>query len=385
MSKIEEIKGENNKEIIENRPLFSIIIPCYNSKVENIRELLQSIINGGCNNKLEIIIADGRSTDKTYLDEVNNFIEQTNINTKIITMPDKNDEGVDLINCPGNTREYGVRVATGQQITFIDHDDTFMGKVFENVKITIEETNSKYMVCSNFLQIDPIKNIVIKEVNYATNQMHGKFYNLDNLQKAEDLHFKTNLFSNEDIFISNRLHCILHKLKKLEIPQIKDFCYVQKMWPDSTSHIKYSDNLSYMEYFFFDYITATYDVSVNEYNKLLEEKKILSEDDIKFYTRIQTDGLLYQYFYLQTFKYNNKNQSKEHEERVKQNIKEYYERYNINAEFLYNLACEELIDDDIRDGGIYSKIQYNGVRCSVIDSCGNFIETDSFIDFISNV
>ena len=367
------------------RPFFSIIVPCYNSDPENIHQLLYSIKNGGCTDDIEVIICDGGSTDKTYLEEVLSFNHRANMNIRIVSMPDKDENDEELVHCPGNTREYGVIAAKGQWITFIDHDDMYIGKVFDKIKKVIEETNELYIICSQILQVNPDTDEVMKEITFATNWMHGKFYNLDNLWNAYDFHFKKNLVSNEDIYISNRMHSILYQIKNLNVLWINDFTYMWKSWPNSTSHKKYSDELNYMEYYFFDYIEATYNVHTEEYNKLLKNGSEIS-DDLKYhFIKLQADALLFQYFYLQSFKFFNPNWRKEHEDIVKQNIKKFYERFDIGADQLYSIACDELDNDDIRDGGFITKIWYNNVRYNVTVSCGNFIETDNFVDFIRSV
>lgn len=388
---MEENKNINNDiveiERSEKRPFFSIIIPCYNTPQQYIKELLFSIIDGGCKDELEIIIADGRSTDTSYQDEVKKFEEESGIPVTYVIMPDVNEDGVELVNCPGNTREYGVRAAKGQWITFIDHDDVYIKDVFTKVKELIEETKEEYFVASHILQVDPLQdNLVIQEIQFATNWMHGKFYNLDNFWKANDLHFKTNLKANEDIYVSNRVHTILHLLGKDEVAWLYDFTYVWRAWPDSTSHLQYSDELNYMEYYFYDYIDATYNVHVSEYEKQLEkENGEMCEENKEHFIRLQADALLYQFFYLQSFKFFNRNWVLDYELLVKKNIREFYKRFNLTPGDLIKMACKLLDNDDVRDGGMATKLWYNSVRYNVTISCGNFIETDNFIQFINNV
>lgn len=370
----------------EKRPLFSIVIPCYNSKPELIKKLLQSIANNGCeSDELEVIIADGRSTDKAYLEEVEYFKKDTKILTKIVNMPDKTEDGIDLINCPGNTREYGVREASGQWVTFIDHDDVFTDEAFKKIKTAIEETNEKNIVCSNILQIDPFTNSIIHEIKYATNWMHGKFYNLDNFWNKYNFHFKTNLQSNEDIYISSRVHCLLKEVNDFQVLWLEDFTYIWMTWPDSTSHITYNNELSYMEYFFFDYITATHGVYETEYDKLLKKYNgNISNEDKDFYKGLFADCLIFQFMYLQQFKFSNKNYILDQEKVVKQNIRNFYKRFNLTSKDFYELACQECLNNE-REDAETTKIWYNSVRRNVTISCGNFIETDNFYDFISKV
>ena len=100
----------------DKRPLFSIIIPCYNSKPDRIRELLTSIYNAGANAVTEVIIANDRSTDINFLDVVDEFNDNTPrhkdlmdyeyipLNIKIIDVPDI--DGIELEHCPANTRSH---------------------------------------------------------------------------------------------------------------------------------------------------------------------------------------------------------------------------------------------------------------------------------------
>lgn len=379
---------------IDSRPFFSVIVPCYNSKPERIKELLASIYDAGCTDETEVIIVDGGSTDKSYEEEIqkvntnSDFLDEDSeikLNIKSFSLPQLDENGDELIHCPGNTREYGVQQARGRWITFIDHDDLFNGQVFTKIKSIIEETDEQYVVFSNILQVNPENREVIQEIKYASNWMHGKFYNLDNFWKANNFHFKKNLFANEDIYVSSRVHCVLHLLGKDEVVWLPDFMYIWRAYEDSTSHVKYSNELNYMEYHFYDYLEATYKVYVDEYNKLTENGKQISEEDREFLLRMQVDSLLFQYFYLQSFKFNNKNWLFDHEKTVKQNFRDFYARFNMPPEYFYQIACEKLDNDDIRDGGFATKIWYNSVRYSVTISCGNFIETDNFKTFISSV
>jgi hypothetical protein len=55
--------------------------------------------------------------------------------------------------------------------------------------------------------------------------MHGKFYNKKNLWDKYNFHFKQNLVSNEDIYISNKLHCVLYNIGKRDVLFLSDFLY----------------------------------------------------------------------------------------------------------------------------------------------------------------
>jgi hypothetical protein len=104
-----------------------------------------------------------------------------------------------------------------------------------------------------------------------------------------------------------------------------------------------------MEYYFYDYIDATYGVHDEEYDKLIESGAEISENCKNFYTELQVDALLYQFHYLQVFKYLNPKWLKEHEDKVKNNIKKFYEKYNVDADYLYSTAKRMLFNDEINE------------------------------------
>jgi len=369
------------KDIIDDiiRPFFSIIVPCYNSKPERIKELLDSIIKAGCIDDTEIIISDDRSTDKKYLEIVEEYKEKF-YNFIVSEVPDINEEGIELIHCPGNTRENGVKNASGKWITFIDHDDLLEKDALIKVKDAIEKNNEKYFVCGNFYQIDPYTNDKKEEMIHTSNWMHAKFYNLDNLWKAYDFHFKTNLFGNEDIAISSKMHCVWSRLNKNlnskydNIPTlwIEDFLYIWRSWNDSTSNVMYNGK-NYMEKFFNNYMNATIDVYIDDYNNLKDSSQ-LGTYEIDFHKMMHADVILYMYFYLQSFKFNhNDDYDLNIAFSIKKHIKNFYKRFNSNSIDLYNFI------DNYHGRGKW----YNDVRDSVEHGVGPFIEIDSFFDFIS--
>lgn len=364
---------------MKNRPFFSIIIPCYNTRPERMRELLESIYKGGCSDTTEVVVSDDRSTDKTFLDIVNEYKDKF-YNVIITEVPDKNKDGIELIHCPGNTRQNGVEKANGQWISFIDHDDLYVEGALKKVKEAIEEENEQYFVCSNFYQLDPYNNEKKEEMIHTSNWMHGKFYNLDNFWKKYNLHFRTNLFGNEDICVSAQVNCVWYRLNKdktdnpSNIPTlwIEDFTYIWRSWDDSTSNLLYEDT-NYMEKFFDNYMNATIDTYIEDYNNLVESGNI-TEYDIEFHRMIHADVILYMYFYLQSFKFNHSNDYDLNIEfTIKKHIKDYYKRFNTTCIDLFNY-----IEYHEERGKWYCDV-WESVKYGV----GPFIEVDSFFDFIS--
>lgn len=367
----------NPKEIIEDenkRPFFSVVVSCYNSNHDRIRELLNSVVNAGCPDITEVVIADDRSTDKEYLEVVKEF-EDKFLKVTLTDVPDETDDGTKLIHCPGNTKETGARVASGEWITFIDHDDLFTDNAFKDVYNAINEDKEQYMVNTNFVELDPINKEIIKEMNHTYNWMHGKFYNLDNFWKAFDFHFPTNLQSHEDIAISSKTHCEIYRLKKDSNYWIDTFTYVWRAWPDSTSRIHYvnnnQDDRTYLEFYFYDYIASTLGVYNKDFDNLVVNNQ-LTEEDIDFHVKMYADVILYMYFYIQAFKFTRGLDSNvEYEYVVKQHIRNFYAKFKVDPGFLYRLVTDN------------NAMWYNAVRVSATNATGGFVEVDTFIDFIS--
>ena len=91
--------------------LISVIVPVYNAKVY-LEACLDSIINQSYKN-LEIILIDDGSTDGSS-DVLDLYASKDN---RIKVVHNAN-HGVSF------TRNYGIKIATGSKILFIDSDDT---------------------------------------------------------------------------------------------------------------------------------------------------------------------------------------------------------------------------------------------------------------------
>ena len=93
---------------------LSIIVPVYNTKVELLKRCLDSILNNDCNNKIEIIIVDDNSKKglvKQYKRIIHTYKGE-------IIFVENTKKGV------SSARNLGIKLSSGEYITFIDSDDT---------------------------------------------------------------------------------------------------------------------------------------------------------------------------------------------------------------------------------------------------------------------
>jgi glycosyltransferase involved in cell wall biosynthesis len=101
---------ENANEIINNKPLISVIVPVYNVE-KYIERCLDSIINQTYNN-LEIILVDDGTQDHSG-DICDEYAKRDNR----ITVIHKANGGL------SDARNCGIEHSTGEYLTFIDSDD----------------------------------------------------------------------------------------------------------------------------------------------------------------------------------------------------------------------------------------------------------------------
>lgn len=95
-----------------DKPLFSIVIPFYNTKLKYLDSLFDSIVNQSFGD-WELIVADG-SSDKS-ISEVIEYLSKQDSRIKYYKFTKDTD-------ISGNTNQ-GLEKATGEYIVFCDHDD----------------------------------------------------------------------------------------------------------------------------------------------------------------------------------------------------------------------------------------------------------------------
>lgn len=151
--------------------LVSIIIPCYNAE-KYIVETIESVINQTYSNWELIVVNDG-STDSS-LQKIDEFVNQ---GFKIEVFNKKNT-GV------SDTRNYGLKKAKGEFITFLDADDIWYAD-YLNKQLDLLQTSSfelSYTACKLVDEkgrdlnkiikgesTPSLKDFLIQKANYNTN------------------------------------------------------------------------------------------------------------------------------------------------------------------------------------------------------------------------
>lgn len=312
--------------MINKRPFFSIIIPCYNSR-KTIGRLLETIVQQKMDyNDIQVIISDDCSTE-SYQDIIDSFKDKLFI-TQVKT---------DYNCCPGNTRQKGVDNATGQWLCFADHDDFFVLESLPVVKEKILQSNCNTVFLTPFLkktQKDQYIKMPIK-----AGWTHGRFYNLDNFWNKYNIHYIKDMASHQDVCISSQMGYIQQTYDITFC--IGDFyAYVWNENPESLSNRKYRElgkQRIFLDKFFIDYMQSTAGVTYNLYHTTKPNEK---------YTRKNImDVLLYSYFYLEYAKHVTPQYLKKNFDHVRKYIAILQDQFDTKIQDIYNYFKYEDIDD----------------------------------------
>ena len=139
-----------------NNDLISIVVPIYNVE-RYLNECVESLLNQTYQN-IEIILVDDGSSDNCgkMCDDYANKDER-------IKVIHKENGGL------SDARNYGIDVATGKYIVFVDSDDYVDAKYIEELYNAIQINNTKVSQC-NLLKVND-NGEVLKEVGYLDNQI----------------------------------------------------------------------------------------------------------------------------------------------------------------------------------------------------------------------
>ncbi len=132
--------------------LLSVIIPCYNN-FHLMQKGLESLekLDKNC---IEVIIIDDNSTDDSYR-KLLSYSQNSDLNIKVI----RNEKN----SGPGVSRNNGIKISTGEYITFLDADDFFCDIFWENIFSLI---NKRYdcIVFDAYIYYDKEKNFIFQSV-----------------------------------------------------------------------------------------------------------------------------------------------------------------------------------------------------------------------------
>jgi len=118
-------------------PKISVIIPTYN-RYKSLLHAIDSVKKQTYKN-IEIIVINDNSTDSDYYSK--------KINNVIIIHLNKNSKYIYKYSSAGYVRNFGLKIATGKYIAFLDDDDYYLPNKIES-QVKYLESQNKIHICS---------------------------------------------------------------------------------------------------------------------------------------------------------------------------------------------------------------------------------------------
>lgn len=351
----EVINYRKPKVIYKKRPFLSIVIAYYNGE-NTIRALLDSILEQeGMEEEIEVILADDCSPhQEEFLQVLADYEDK--ISLKAIK--------TDYNYAPGNTRERGTMVAEGKWLAFADQDDLYIPNTLGEVKSIIEEAREQYYAVAAFYEIDRQSGKVLRELKEKLNWNHAKFYNLDNLWKAQNIHFKKDLLTHEDIYISSCINCACRNLGIRPL-FIDKYIYKWMANPNTISRQKYDGHM-FLEMFFKDYLESTGEVYL--------AKSKTGDLERRFGIGNCIQVILFCYFYLDSFHFHQNNKYMyENDEYARDYIVRVKEFFNVDNKQIYDVAAANTAQ------------LYNNTLAGALIGTGPYIPTMTFKDWLDYI
>ena len=181
--------------------LISIIIPVYN--VESyLQKCLDSIINQTYKN-IEIIIIDDGSTDKSF-----EICDNYKLLDNRIEVVHKQNGGL------SDARNYGLEIATGQYISFVDSDDVIHPQMIEILYKMIKLTSSDISLCgyTEFMSNNFMNKTRINNLFRVLNNEEALNWLYDSTQKSILMTVSWNKLYKKELFSNIRFPCgLIHE------------------------------------------------------------------------------------------------------------------------------------------------------------------------------
>lgn len=193
--------------------LVSVIIPTYN-RYELLNHSIRSVLANTYKN-VEIIVINDCSTDQRYYSGELEKYEKTTIIHLPVNMRVKHNVSA----AQGMTRNYGLEIAKGEWIAFLDDDDFYIETKIEKQLAAMKEYNNILFSTTNMYMINH-RSISMDKLDFNITPSHDDYKNkILNLEMV----LKNNHISNSSVIIH---HSIVKKTGKQHIvPREEDWDY----------------------------------------------------------------------------------------------------------------------------------------------------------------
>ena len=233
-------------------PKVSVIVPVYNTE-KYLSRCIDSILTQTFTN-FELILVNDGSSDKSGI-ICDNYAQR---DSRIIVIHKVNGGA-------NKAREYGVKIARGEWITFVDSDDTIKSNYIEILFSNI--SNDIDIIIAKIDKIDYNFNGIISCEKYRSYLIRGRFPNpvcrlyRSRLFDRKTFEIPSQIIMGEDLLMNIRI--AFNTNKKIKV--INSVIYSYNINPESTSNT-YISSIDYDDNFFKELISSIpYELS-NSYN-----------------------------------------------------------------------------------------------------------------------
>ena len=214
-----------------NNKILSISVASYNVE-KFIQQAIDSYLNCNCKEKIEVLIVNDGSTDRTE-QIVKKYIEQY---PDIIKLINQENAG------PGSTVNTGLKNATGKYFRMIDGDDWVKSDEMDSY-IDFLEKHEIDMVVTNFIKVDDkTGQQELQQLNF--NFDYNKEYHFDDICNDLELNmhnitYKTSLIKNnlklDNCFYTDTEYLLFPMKDITTVAFLKNYIYMYRVSLDSQS------------------------------------------------------------------------------------------------------------------------------------------------------
>ncbi|MEO6347160.1 MAG: glycosyltransferase [Aquaticitalea sp.] len=297
-------------------PIISIIVPVYNVEKFLIR-CIESLLNQSYK-KIEIILINDGSTD--HSGNICNNYRDTHTNIKVLHHEHSSGSA-------GSSRNSGLKMATGDYISFIDSDDwihpEMMNSMLNAIKINKTEIAECDLIETDEYFIKPLKahdfkNTILEDRLTAlkriiTNHRFSVCVRLYEHSVIKEIRFPENVIS-EDVYFTLNIFNRINKIVRIEAP-----FYYYYFTPNSVTRkaytLKYLDTLNSGLY--------------------LQESIVKNEDDQELLTAVHHFILKELIYHYKMLNYHpNVDPNHEHRKILKKLIRKNYQNLKVHEPYL---------------------------------------------------
>ena len=228
-----------------SKPKISVVVPVYNVE-DYLEDALDSLVQQTFIDNIEVLMIDDGSTDNSRY-----IIEKYALDYENFYAFHKENEGLSI------TRNYGLNLAKGEYVHFMDSDDKMIIDAYEKL-YTLASKNDSEVVSADFIRynddkawIQPISNFLFSDLENDIDETNAyKYHKLlwdtpawNKIYKREFLMENNLQFPNQNIIFEDNIFAIDLLLNAKKISILNDYIYCWRM-RDVGSSISQADYIS---------------------------------------------------------------------------------------------------------------------------------------------